>query len=715
MSLGMSVINGRMHWVASGSQHSVRVHDTQNPWLHRTVTVQHDGSDIHYNKGSLIKFLRTTQEGKELVQESLLHRICSCLGTAASENDTVIAAWNSYKERLTHSDAGASQDNLGIQETLAEKSQELCNAELHLIANQPAMAIEWTNEADERSYAIWCDPLTHIITIMALPQNGAGEPTRFATIHPDHSIVFTDPNQDQAAAVTILEGLVDCVSDIKDQQERLSALSTRFNPDCLRLLYLFFSGPSAANLRYREGEAQKSAMTLSIEGTDYRVWVRIGDDGRYYFNVQDNQNYQLGNRENKIGICLSPQGEIVSVYIDGAPASLETFQQALFDLNGVWNLRMTQILNEFLFGQAFQIEPNRIRVHAMTLQQIPDRVASMVFAQRPHGLGENANINFLQDTFEPGQGIDAGGPTQEFISLLSRHLLDGAPSRAIRMSSGLPTFQDNDACRESLRSVGRLFGQCIQHERHITGRLLPDRYFSMLQYLSGLPNQLLTNEQKLHAIHLLLEGDASIPEWMREHATGNPQITEEHQEYIDNVLMWEMEDGDYHKIIQDNFLDTYDSVIAAACHVVEAIPQAQRQQIAGMDSAALSTQIQGHAFNRELIANRIETNWEGSREPVVVQKVAWLKEHIRNEDTPQDWVEQFLKTVTGQKDLCGAYPIRIQPSRDHACHAHTCFRSIELPTVHTNIGSESHALLSQKELFLNNLQITMDQSGYDGA
>ena len=59
----------------------------------------------------------------------------------------------------------------------------------------------------------------------------------------------------------------------------------------------------------------------------------------------------------------------------------------------------------------------------------------------------------------------------------------------------------------------------------------------------------------------------------------------------------------------------------------------------------------------------------------------WLKEHIRDEGTTEEWVQQFVKAVTGSPGMNASDKIKVYPvvfERNRYYTSHTCFNQLDI-------------------------------------
>lgn len=628
-----------------------------------------------------------------------------------------------------------SENVLDEGEAIKTLYEQMKDADLPVLALDRNHALEWTSGAD--TYWVWFEASTNVIHIEK--KEGNGDRNEFAQMQPqvggDVKLYREEqPYNFSEEELAVMNQLLEHVERAKEQRDQLRELANRFNPACLSLLFGFFSGPKAVHFRYNASANEQQKGMLEVdnilgeegEAEVFCIWVKI-ENGNYRFNFQESLQYHRASQEKKLGITLSPQGEILSVWMNGSEISPEDFQTELYDRDSEWNKRLTKIIHQFLLQQAFN--PNYelpwhdfvIAVHQLAIQQVPEAILERL---DEGGNLQIRNISFLKDSLERQDGIDAGGLRKEFVSLLALSLLDGNSARHIKMSSKMPDLK-NVAEIPMLNRLGRLISLCQRDNDLIIGRLFSDHYFKLLRHIAGVYNgQPLSEEQLMEAINILtqepqalnLSNEAATElAWIHSCVFNDSPLTEEQKQYVKDVLMLDVSEGNYHQALRQYLLDAYETRVKAAWHILQGMSNNDRNLFKYGYYATLSIQVQGMAFNRQNIVSRIEMNAQAQQSPVIRQKVEWLKAHILDENTPQEWVERFLFTVTGQKALSSASKINISVANDSKCFAHTCFNRLDVPTTHTDVGSDEGSHPDNRAKFFNNLALNMSVSGYDAG
>ncbi|MBF8263256.1 MAG: hypothetical protein HW387_921 [Parachlamydiales bacterium] len=356
------------------------------------------------------------------------------------------------------------------------------------------------------------------------------------------------------------------------------------------------------------------------------------------------------------------------------------------------------------------ITSNRLEIHHLVFETKPEEVLNRL-ARRSNDESLIPQVVFLQDNLTPDDGVDAGGLSAQLITELFAHLFDGSENRKIRLVNEIPSLiepvQENE--KQLLNNLGIMIGRLFKIDGLIAGRILPDRYFELIQSTLIFTDNLDYSQMYGLCQHLV------HPEMMRLHNISETRaaISSTDRDWLINQLAFDDKpNAELKKDIEQHLVELYRSMILAAREMAQGITIAigDLKPLRRLSYTKLSEKIQGQAFSREAIAQQI--TYEGHSE-VVRQKVTWLKAHITSPDTPQKWVENFLFAITGQRSLTPKTKIKVKDSSDNMCKAHTCFQQLEVPTTHTNIGSRDVAQCPDQQKFLKNLQILMDNgSGY---
>ncbi|MBF8263253.1 MAG: Uncharacterized protein HW387_918 [Parachlamydiales bacterium] len=348
---------------------------------------------------------------------------------------------------------------------------------------------------------------------------------------------------------------------------------------------------------------------------------------------------------------------------------------------------------------------NRLEIHPLVLKKKPEEVLSRL-ARRSNDESIIPQVVFLQNNLTPARGVDAGGLSAQLITELFEHLFDCSENRKIRLYNNIPSLaepiQENE--KQLLRNLGIVLGRLSNENRLITGRILPDRYYELIQSPLIFTDRLNYIQMFTLCQHLVPLEMKHLHDILQTRTAISPT---DRSLLIDQLAFENQSDKQLKTAIEQYLVDIYRSMIFAAREIAQGMTRAigDLKPLRRLNYTKLSEKIQGQAFSREAIAQRIAYNGHSE---VVRQKVTWLKAHITSPDTPQEWVERFLFAITSQHSLTPETQIKILDSSDNACKAHTCFQQLEVPTTHTDIGTIDVAQCPDQQKFLNNLQLLLD-------
>nr|MBA3602494.1 hypothetical protein [Parachlamydiaceae bacterium] len=435
-------------------------------------------------------------------------------------------------------------------------------------------------------------------------------------------------------------------------------------------------------------------------------------------------------------------GHINAVYVDGVLGDSEAVKDAIF----TWEDRFKKGMQHFLNTHALIMSDTYdLVVHPAMLSRSPELILKYLCRDKGRGIGKRFRISngvkFLTNTFEIGPGIDAGGLRKQLVIDLCKHLMDGSPSRTIKLSgSGFPKLTNLNAKEEIdlLVCFGQLLAVCIENGGFSTGRLFSDNYFGLLRGLLGVSRTLTPQEIILGSEEFVVgEEDQTLWDLYRdpkkltkeqETLLTTSAICEEEEipkypgSWIDWPLIKDFVPNDYkiwvRDLIEEYLLNPVNGYpLRGIMHAAQAISSglvscSEVEKIRLSSDVALSKAIQGELFSKEGIANRIKST---TNDRVVLQKLQWLKEHICDPRTSEEWIKRFLKTVTGMPVVLASTQIKLNEfigGRD--CIAHTCFCSLDIPTRHIDFHTPpDFPIRTDKQFFIHCLEFTMSEEGFN--
>jgi len=176
--------------------------------------------------------------------------------------------------------------------------------------------------------------------------------------------------------------------------------------------------------------------------------------------------------------------------------SAGTTQREALREGGKHNRIFGEMLYAFLYNDGIQdiTYDHILGIHPLYLEIFPFRALSK------YTENERCRINFLNNSFQKGEAIDAGGPSSQFVTLLCKSIFrpisslthftrtfcanHGIAKRIVDMTeSQYPFFPDNisGSDKEFLAvNICKLFKMNLDHDR-FTSRIFPDNFFLLLK------------------------------------------------------------------------------------------------------------------------------------------------------------------------------------------------------------------------------------------
>jgi hypothetical protein len=539
---------------------------------------------------------------------------------------------------------------------------------------------------------------------------------------------FSQEQQDLILALTPQ------VHELKLQYNALDELKNKFNSKCLDLLRKFLQGKGGSAYRYdaNVGEVGSSELLLSF-GDSIGVWMRCegsSNKKKYYINFQEKTLYDRGLSIGKLGIELDGEGFICSVHINQQKADV----MDVFSAQSLWNCWLTKGMNHFLETMALNKLNTHysIALHPLLLSQRPE--AALQHICRSGSFKINSGVNFLMDTLQIGPVIDAGGPKRQLMGDLGRYLFDGAPSRTVKMASGIPILPNLEAA-EVLQNFGKMLAYCYQNNEFVVGRVFPDKYFGLIKSLLRV-NLPLSDDLVIRLSEDEICSDENM-RWMWDVYTERRPLGDDDKAMMELIGICDDQSeipedlAGIKNLIKKYLLEDYTGnlrfKVLAAHAIAEGIKSGLHVLVQNFENetdAEVSLKVQGVKFDRADIARRITCS---KHDPVVNLKAEWLKQLILDPSTTEEWIKSLLITITGVSAVTPKTSITIDPTSANFCTAHTCPKSIEIPNKHVHNGtdhsetqnvdhlpdSSPSKIATYKRYFKNNLQLTMNATGFD--
>lgn len=524
----------------------------------------------------------------------------------------------------------------------------------------------------------------------------------------------------------LVEALAPQVESAKNQYDAIQNLENKINPKSLKLVFSFLKEEKKKYDFFLRNDLTARMRIKNVKTSPHDRSSTSNTRKKYYLDLEF-------KGDSKLSIRFSKDGQIISARVDGKKEDIDR----VFSQNGQWNQPLKEGIQHFLetFAMKKDIPMLGLMIHPLVLSECPE--AALMQLCKSGSFTFKSGVKFLNDKLQPGPGVDLGGPRRQVLGDLPRNLFDGTPQRTIKMHSQIPVLS-NDPSKASeekkvLENFGKMLAVCFKKQDYVVGRLFPDNYFGLIKKLMevDLP---LSDDQIIRLSEDEIASDENIG-WMLEVYKSPRLLDTNEKETLALIGIDIPEDIDDPSKIKDflknclleSFPYLRNRVLAA--HAISqglksGITPVDASAIRRMSNQALSRNLQGIQFSREDIASRVK---HLTNDPVVRAKAAWLVEIILDPNTSEEWIKSLLKTVTGFPSVTASTSIRINATNRDFCSAHTCTSCIDLPNKHVtngtalkNIqpvdhlpGSDPRKIAAYKQYFKDNLQITMNETGFD--
>ena len=343
---------------------------------------------------------------------------------------------------------------------------------------------------------------------------------------------------------------------------------------------------------------------------------------------------------------------------------------------------------------------NRTYVHPEEFSQHPEIYLRNV---AEHGL---KRVTFMNADGSEQPGIDAGGLTKQFICQLADHLLH----KEVIERDDLRFPCSNKEDLTPYTQLGKLLSyvdlaNTTRTDILYIGEIFSPETYGLLQILARPedPSQTPEVRKKIEfipiaeAIATPISSKKPLIEFLKNQSPSADDI-QTFKNYINLVLMEDLPieitvEQLKEKCFEALQIQKYHDTLSA---ILRGLSKTLKDKILTQGSA-MAKKIQGE-IDVKLIDKIIST----SQNPVVAQKIEWIKEKIHEElaDPEKTWIKSFLKCVTGQS-VIPTRNIEIRGSHDTLCRAHTCFCQLDLPQDHTS-----------KEVFFERVELLMAEEEF---
>ncbi len=465
----------------------------------------------------------------------------------------------------------------------------------------------------------------------------------------------------------------------------------------------------------------------------YTLWF---DQATQTVNVQDL------NREGQptLSLQIAEGGQVLSIKIDGIAQAIfpPEFEACMYPCF----MKSLEVSSTYLKVD----DEIRIRVIRRGLCEIAEyHLDQLGRALQVGNRAPSLHVQFLTNSLDRDEGIDAGGPRRDYFDDLMRSLLLNKgelrfvtpPQTALCMPVTTDPYQNHRVPditaieRPLFQKLGAAMMLSYQSEGALlVGRRFHDWLFRAAFSLTAaevdtpfanLAPQTLLKMSK----EILLAGQASVRVVdLLENAHLNEDQWAEAAEIAKMADGWpddfEFAPGNarHEQLVLDGLRTVLFSEVGRYLAPIHAIAKGitdTRRRWGIMNERirwdTFSDRIQGR-IDGAAIANSLRINEGENITPLIRQKVQWIQEWLRDPATSQDDIREFVKFATGSSSLGLGAHIRVSCQMGQSIPAavgHSCFSTIDLSPQHCAYGRYND---NTKENFIRALrELSLTQAG----
>jgi hypothetical protein len=449
----------------------------------------------------------------------------------------------------------------------------------------------------------------------------------------------------------------------------------------------------------------------------------------------------------------------------------------LFKLNGQYFMLIQKLLMHWLNAMGLRIVEKRIAViHPLYIEVFPYlslKIFNSYILETPQ-LGYK-RINFMDNVGNMSMGNDEGGLTAQAMSIIAKTLFTPLSSRSsfiihknqnyqipIDMDTyGNPIFSKHaseDQKVECSKNILILFQRAI-HRRISIGRVIPDHVFEFLRYPHDLSSQQVAvqyaSQMKNDEIHIRWANinksiikaqrlEESTPTFLTNNKS-DKHLSAIKETWIDllaigydlpqHIIDFDMQNitfeqfradvipSEIYKLLYDFTLENINEIYMPYVQFIHTLHkelngtssrryQLFKNRLEQQNTLLLSHLIQGFPFDRNQIAQCIRIVSDITTE-VLEQKMQFLIDHIKDANTPEEWVKRFVYAVTGSNTITANTTIKINGVShfNKLCVAHTCFQTIDVGCDTHECESDPRGEYDPRSRFIRNLTIGIMEAG----
>ncbi|MBS0585437.1 MAG: hypothetical protein JSR76_03940 [Verrucomicrobia bacterium] len=380
----------------------------------------------------------------------------------------------------------------------------------------------------------------------------------------------------------------------------------------------------------------------------------------------------------------------------------------------IWGDLLQRLVTKFLREKAARAEGGTFYISPDACKIIPEEVLEKFVA------ADSRSVRFLDARMQVDPGIDNGGPSRQFITMLGMYLGDGGAKRGLQVSEGvliLPEGKRRES-EKTYENFGKFLAKVSQWNVDrglgaVVGRILADSFFEALVAFHRASDRSEANLIKVVAKALDAEPYRPIVTFLesgRAEAAARRVLEDAGYDPVDLTTTQALR-----REALALLTEQYRGVVTAVTAVHKGLQTGRNLILASDTGRSLSERLQGEAVSPDLIIRKLHKVGilDHSPESLVV---GFLEAIIRDKGRRNGgiaWLERFVYCVTGKRAMTAETKIYLQPMRTGGSIpiAHTCSSTMEIPVERAR--NERHT----RETFERALEelLALANSGYTRA
>lgn len=521
-------------------------------------------------------------------------------------------------------------------------------------------------------------------------------------------------------------------------------------PAALKLISTAFSSEDLITFRsaLKMATSSERHVDVSFQEFEYSLWY---DETDGTVKIQD-RNRQPNST---LSLKIAEGGQVLSIKLDGVdqaafPADFDACMYSCF-------------MKSLEVSSLYVLDGNQLNIKVIRrgLREIPEYHLAQVGEELNGARGNpNLSVQFLTDQVERDEGIDAGGPRRDWLDDLFSGLVlnkgelrfDSHPETNLKMPVTQSVYQNGNLPslpiheKDLYEKIGALMMLCFGSRGELLiGKRFEDALFKAALSLTPqevdtpfenlqpktilkmAKNIMQAREGSVAVIELLEKDQLTQQEWNDAAAIAsqfpgwpeNYRLDLEQGDDPNAVVVFNHQNLEHHAVVRNvlrSYLYDYLGKNLGPIHAIaKGISDAKRRWHMGNQAIQwrdFTDAVQGKISGAD-VANSLEIGQNGRVTAHIRQKVEWIKEWLRDPQTPQDEIREFVKFATGSSSLAIGRKIRINEQNVQpyvpAAVGHSCFNTIDLSPVACTYGEYNDR---NKENFIRALrELSLTQAG----